>query len=68
MDQFASDPTPSRIMLIDEVAQRLGRSKGQLKWMIHTGTAPKSAMIAGRRCWRESDVDAFIEAAFREAS
>lgn len=63
----ATEPR-SRLLFIDEVAQRLGRSKNALKWMVHVGTAPKSAMIGGRRCWRESDVDTFIEDAFREAS
>lgn len=57
-----------RILFIDEVADRLGRSTAQLRWMLTKGTAPKSAVIAGRRCWRESDVEAFIEAAFADAS
>ena len=57
-----------KIMFAPEVADRLGRSTAQLAWMVHQGTAPRSAKIAGRRCWRESDVEAFIEAAFAEAS
>lgn len=56
-----------KLLFVREVAERLGRSEAQLRWMIQQGTAPKSAMIAGRRCWRESDVDAFIDAAFEEA-
>ncbi|WEG10430.1 helix-turn-helix domain-containing protein [Microbacterium horticulturae] len=55
----------TRLMFIDEVAERLGRSTNQLRWMVGKGTAPKSAMIGGRRCWRESDVEAFIEEAFQ---
>ncbi|MFL2000003.1 hypothetical protein [Microbacterium sp. A1-JK] len=35
--------------------------------MLHQGTAPRSAKIAGRRMFRESDVDDFIEAAFAKA-
>lgn len=56
-----------KIIFAAETAKKLGRSEAQLRWMIHRGTAPKSAMIAGRRCWRESDVEAFIDAAFEEA-
>ena len=62
------DVAKTRILFADEVAERLGRSKNQLRWMVAKGTAPKSAMIAGRRCWRESDVEAFIDAAFEEAN
>lgn len=57
-----------KLLLIKDVAERLGRSPAQVSWMIHRGTAPKSAMIAGRRMFRESDVEAFIDAAFAEAS
>lgn len=57
-----------KILFIRDVAERLGRSEKQVSWMVHKGTAPKSALIAGRRCFRESDVEAFIEAAFAEAS
>ena len=35
--------------------------------MIHSGTAPKSALIEGRRMFQSSDVEDFINAAF-EAS
>lgn len=58
----------SRLMFIDEVAERLRRSPSQIRWMITNGTAPKSAKIGGRICFRESDVEAFIDAAFAEAS
>lgn len=57
-----------RILFIGEVADRLRRTPAQLRWMIHSGTAPKSAMIAGRRCWRESDVEKYIADAFADAS
>ncbi|WP_431795643.1 helix-turn-helix transcriptional regulator [Microbacterium enclense] len=57
-----------KILFIRDVAEKLGRTEAQLRWMLHQGTAPKSAVIGGRRCWRESDVDAFIDAAFAEAA
>lgn len=60
--------TVDRILFIEEVAARLRRSPAQLRWMLHTGVAPKSAMIGGRRCWRESDVEKFITDAFTDKS
>ena len=57
-----------KLMFIKEVADRLGRSEAQIRWMVYRGTAPKSAVIAGRRAWRESDVEKFIDDAFANAS
>ncbi|PTL73820.1 helix-turn-helix domain-containing protein [Rathayibacter caricis DSM 15933] len=56
------------LLTLAETALRLRKSEKQLRWMLHQGTAPKSAKIGGRRIFRESDVEAFIEAAFAEAS
>lgn len=56
-----------RILFVDEVANLLRRSPAQLRYMITEGTAPKHAKIAGRICFRESDVAAFIAAAFEAA-
>lgn len=53
-------------MLVPEVAERLNKSVKQLRWMVHKGTAPRSALIGGRRMWREEDVEAFIDAAFEQ--
>lgn len=55
-----------QILFLDEVAKRLRRTPAQLRWMLHTGTAPKSAKIGGRLCWRESDVEKFIADAFAD--
>lgn len=57
-----------RILFIPEVAERLHRSVGQLRHMITDGEAPKSAKIAGRICFRQSDVEKFIADAFEKAS
>lgn len=54
------------LLTIKEVAEMLRKSDAQLRWMIHTGTAPKSALIGGRRMFRMSDVEAYIEEAFSE--
>jgi excisionase family DNA binding protein len=57
------------LLTLAEVAERLRKSEKQLRWMIHSGTAPKSALIGGRRMFRSADVDAWIDAQFaKEAS
>ncbi len=61
-------PIGDKLLFIPEVAERLRRSTDQIRWMVQKGTAPKSAIIAGRRVFRESDVEAFIEAAFEKES
>jgi predicted DNA-binding transcriptional regulator AlpA len=52
------------LLTLPETAERLRRSEAQLRWMVHQNTAPRSAKIAGRRMFRESDVEAFIATAF----
>ena len=52
------------LLTLSETAAKLRKSPEQLRWMIHQGTAPRSAKIGGRRMFRESDVEAYIEAAF----
>ncbi|WP_372968542.1 helix-turn-helix transcriptional regulator [Microbacterium sp.] len=56
-----------KILFVRDTAARLGRSEAQLRWMIAQGTAPKHAKIAGRVCFRESDVEWFIAKAFEDA-
>jgi excisionase family DNA binding protein len=56
------------LLTLGEAAERLRKTDSQLRWMIHQNKAPKSALIGGRRMFREADVEAFIEAAFEEAS
>lgn len=57
------------LLTLSETAERLRKSEAQLRWMIHAGTAPKSAKIGGRRMFRASDVEDYINAAFEaEAS
>ncbi|MEO5314205.1 helix-turn-helix domain-containing protein [Pseudarthrobacter sp. CC12] len=52
------------LLTLAETAERLRKSEAQLRWMIHAGTAPKSAKIGGRRMFRASDVEDYINAAF----
>ena len=56
-----------KLMYVAEVADRLRLSEGALRYKMHAGTAPKHAKLGGRVVFRESDVEAYIEAAFAEA-
>ncbi|WP_426226259.1 helix-turn-helix transcriptional regulator [Pseudarthrobacter sp. DSP2-3-2b1] len=57
------------LLTLAEAAERLRKSDAQLRWMIHAGTAPRSAKIGGRRMFRAADVEDYINAAFEaEAS
>ena len=56
------------LLTLAEVADRLRKSPAQLRWMIHSGTAPKSALIGGRRMFRESDIEDYINQAFEDAA
>lgn len=56
------------LLTLAETAERLRKSEAQLRWMIHSGTAPRSAKIGGRRMFRASDVQDYIDAAFEAES
>lgn len=56
------------LLTFEETAEMLRKTPSALRYMLHRGTAPKSALIGGRRMFREADVSAFIEAQFAEAS
>lgn len=64
METIACDP----LMTLSEVAERLRRSEAQLRWMRHNGTGPRSAKIAGRVMYRQSDVERWITDAFDSAN
>ena len=50
-----------------ETAEALRKTPKQLDWMLYAGTAPKSALIGGRRMFRAADVEAWIEEQFATA-
>ena len=56
------------LLTLTEVAERLRKSPASLRWMIHSGSAPKSALIGNRRMFRESDVEDYINQAFDAAA
>lgn len=57
-----------KLLLLPEVAARLGKTESALRWGIHNGTAPPSAVIMGRRVWVEDKLDAWIDQQFETAS
>lgn len=56
------------LLTLAETAERLRKTDSQLRWMIHSGTAPKSALIGGRRMFRESDLEEYINQAFERGA
>ena len=56
--------TPYNLLTLEEVAALLRKTPSQMRWMIHVGKSPKYGKIGGRIMFRESDVDAYIAAAF----
>ncbi|MBF4549206.1 helix-turn-helix transcriptional regulator [Pseudoclavibacter sp. VKM Ac-2888] len=68
VESTAGTLAATALLTLSEVAEALRKSEKQLRWMIHQGTAPKSALIGGRRMFRATDVEAFIVAAFEDAS
>lgn len=56
-----------RLIYTAELAELIRRSPAAVRFMIHKGTAPRSALIGGRRMFRESDVHAWIDQQFAEA-
>ena len=57
-----------KLLYIEEVAEILRRSPSAIRYMVHAGTAPRSANIAGRRMFKESDVHAWIEQQYEKES
>lgn len=55
---------PEKLLAFRVAADRMGKSEEGLRWMMRQGSAPPSAMIGGRRMFREADVDAYIREAF----
>lgn len=70
MSHTASPAIKAAITLytLTETAEMLRKSPSQLRWMIHCGDAPKSALLGGRRMFRSTDVEAYINAAFESSN
>lgn len=52
------------LLYIEEVAEMIQCSPSAVRYMVPSRTAPRSAKLGGRHMFRESDVTAWIDAAF----
>lgn len=55
------------LLTLNEAASQLRKSPAALRWQIHNATAPRSALLGGRRLFLQSDVDAYIAKAFADS-
>lgn len=55
------------LLRIDEVAARTGIAQSTLRWWRQSGQGPRSAKFGKRIVYRESDVEAWIDAQFTQA-
>lgn len=55
----------TRLLYLQEVAERLRRSRRAVEWLVHTRAIP-SGLVAGRRVVREGDLEKYIDAAFND--
>ena len=67
MSITAAQATIISLLTVDEVAERLRRTPTSVRHLIASNQL-KSGRVGGRRMVRESDLNAFVEAAFSEAS
>lgn len=56
----------SPLISIKDTAPLVGKSEASLRWAIHNGTAPPSALIMGRRVFRREQVLEWIDHQFAE--
>lgn len=52
-----------QLVSIRDAAEQIGRTEESLRWLIRTGRGPESVFIDGRRMFRQSRIDAYIESA-----
>jgi predicted DNA-binding transcriptional regulator AlpA len=57
-----------QLLTMEETAEMLRKTPKQIHWMIYAGTAPKSALIGGKRMFRRSDIEAYLDNAFGEVA
>ena len=51
-------------MTLAEAAAQMRKTPAALRWQVHNNTAPRSALLGGRRVFRQRDIDAYIADAF----
>lgn len=52
------------LMKMTEVSEYTGISISTLRWLRHQRRGPKGGVVAGRVMYRQSDVDAWLDAQF----
>jgi predicted DNA-binding transcriptional regulator AlpA len=52
------------LLTLEETASKLRKTPAALRYMITRGTAPRSALIGGRRMFREADVVEWLDKQF----
>lgn len=57
-----------RLLRMPEVAERTGFSQNTLRAWRQRGLGPRSARVGGSVVYRESDVEAWIDAQFRKSA
>lgn len=58
----------TKLLTIPQAGELLGKSPRQMEWLIYSGQAPRSAKIGGRRMFRESDIEAWVNEQFEKES
>lgn len=56
-----------RLLTMREFADRAGAPEATARYWVHIGSAPKSAKIGRRRMFRESEVEAWLDAHFESS-
>lgn len=61
-------PNPPELLTVMEFADMIRKTEQGARWLIHTGKAPRSAVIGGRRLFRRQDVEQWIAAQFDDSA
>lgn len=57
-----------RLIFIEDLSAIINRSPAAIRYMVSKGNGPRSAKIAGRRMFKLSDVNAWIEQQFADSN
>lgn len=61
-------PKLRKLMTLEETAEALRKTPSQLRWLIHRGNCPPSALVGGRRVFDADLVADWLNDQFAEAS
>ncbi|WP_235484056.1 AlpA family transcriptional regulator [Frigoribacterium sp. Leaf172] len=61
-------PRLRRLLTLEETADALRRTPSQLRWLMHTGNCPASALVGGRRMFDAESVAAWLDEQFAQVS